>query len=70
METVHDFDFDRQLMISLREHLLDLDAVVDDCRRDIESAVERLQSAVARRDDTARQLASLIDQFNRTRRPF
>lgn len=62
MNTIHQREFDRQRMIFFRESLFDLDIVVDDARREVDGAVARLQSAVARRDDVARQLKQLFAQ--------
>jgi hypothetical protein len=45
---------------SWRENLLDLDIVVDDCRRDVDRAVEDLRAAVKERDRAALHLAHLI----------
>jgi hypothetical protein len=55
-------DLDRQLMIRLKESLLDLDILVDDARVETDRAVERFKLAVARRDATARRLMDLINK--------
>jgi len=43
-----------------QENVIDLDAVVDDCRRDVEAAMATLQEAIRQRDHAARYLAHLI----------
>ena len=53
-------EFDRQLLIRLKEDILDYDILIDDRRRELDDAVERLREVVFRRDDLVRQLAALL----------
>lgn len=59
----HDRDLDRQLLIRRKEHLIDADIVVDDCRREVDAAVHRLRAAVAARDQAAGRLAALVERM-------
>lgn len=53
--------FERGLIRSLRDNLLDLNLDVDDSRRDVDAAVERLRVAVQRRDMVARDLQAVCE---------
>lgn len=46
-----------------RENLIDLDLLVEDRRRDLESAIRALREAVRQRDDQARKLDRLISEY-------
>jgi hypothetical protein len=62
MKSIHQrTKFDRGLILSLRNNLLDAEVVIDDCRRELGVAVERLRQAVQSRDMLARQLGALVD---------
>lgn len=53
--------FEHGLIRSLRDNLLDLNLDVDDSRRDVDAAVERLRVAVQRRDMVARDLQAVCE---------
>jgi hypothetical protein len=63
VSSVHAHEFDRQLLIRLRESPIDWDIVVDESRRDVDGAVERPKTAVRPRDHVAAHLAAAIDRI-------
>lgn len=48
-----------------RDNVIDLDIVVDDCRRELEAAVKRLQDAVRERDRYVTELLERVDAIGR-----
>jgi hypothetical protein len=44
----------------LRDTLIDEDILVDDARRELGAAIDRLRAAVAERDDTMRRLLAAV----------
>jgi hypothetical protein len=54
---------DRQRIAQARENLIDFDTVVDDARRELDAALDRLRAAVAARDAEAQRLADLIQRL-------
>ena len=60
MLTIHERELRKQLILNLQNNLLDADCGVDEVRRDLDVALERLRWAVARRDDLAHQLEHVI----------
>ncbi|PWT80444.1 MAG: hypothetical protein C5B57_12195 [Blastocatellia bacterium] len=59
--TEHVNEFDRGLILSLQNNLLDAEIVVDAYRHELDAAVVPFQQAVQRRDMLARQLAALVE---------
>jgi hypothetical protein len=45
----------------LRDSVIDLDIVVDDARRDVDAALDRLRAAVRDRDAALRELLEAIE---------
>ncbi len=53
-------DFDRALIQSLQENLIDEQTAIDDARADLDRAIDALRGAVARRNQTWREIAALV----------
>jgi hypothetical protein len=64
IHSLHARELDKQLLTRLRDGLLDWEIVVDDTRREIDAAVDRLRLAVRRRDQLAAQVQDLVDKLS------
>ncbi len=61
IDTIHARDLDRQLLNRLTENVIDLDIVVDDCRRNVDCAVRALRAAVVARDAVVERLTRFLE---------
>jgi hypothetical protein len=57
---IFELELKRQLIVRLRESLIDYDILVDDARRDVDRALEQLRVATIRRDVAAARLLAQI----------